>query len=81
MPVFEYKCSECNEKFEKLHKSSSQKDDISCPKCNSTNNKKLFSSFSAAVSGSTLSNDSCTAGSCQITPAYGRCASGMCGLN
>lgn len=83
MPVFEYKCSDCNSKFEVLHKSSVKPEEVSCPNCNSNNNKKLFSSFSASVSGSSsFSSDSCSTGTCGTTPSYGGgCASGMCGLN
>lgn len=81
MPVFEYKCSDCNEKFEVLYKSSVHKEEITCPKCNSTKNKKLYSAFSASVVGSSVSNDSCTTGSCGVPSSYDGCASGMCGLN
>ncbi len=82
MPVFEYKCSDCSSKFEVLHKSSVKQEDVTCPACNSANNKKLFSSFSASVTGSdSYSGDSCSTGSCGTVPSYGGCASGMCGLN
>jgi len=82
MPVFEYKCSDCNSKFEVLHKSSVNQEEVNCPKCKSLNSKKLFSSFSASVSGaSSYSGDSCSTGNCGTTPSYGGCASGMCGLN
>jgi putative FmdB family regulatory protein len=52
MPIFEYRCAECNEKFEVLHKSSVKVGEVSCPKCNSTKNKKLLSAFSSAADGS-----------------------------
>lgn len=82
MPVFEYKCHDCNSKFELLHKSSTEKEVITCPSCNSVNNKKLFSSFSASVTGgSSYNTESCSTGSCGTVPSYGGCASGMCGLN
>jgi len=81
MPIFEYKCEECNSKFELLHKSSANNEEITCPSCSSVNNKKLFSAFSASVSGSSSYGDSCSTGSCGTMPSYGGCASGMCGLN
>jgi putative FmdB family regulatory protein len=43
MPIFEYKCNECSEDFEKLVFGSSP--DVSCPKCNSKNVNKKFSLF------------------------------------
>ncbi|MBS4033356.1 MAG: zinc ribbon domain-containing protein [Ignavibacterium sp.] len=81
MPIFEYKCEECNSKFELLHKSSANNEEITCPFCKSVNNKKLFSAFSASVTGNSSYGDSCSTGSCGTVPSYGGCASGMCGLN
>ena len=81
MPIFEYKCSNCNSKFDVLHKSSTSKEEIICPECKSSKSEKLFSSFSASVNGSTsYSGSSCADGSCDV-PSTGGCASGMCGLN
>lgn len=80
MPVFEYKCSDCSNKFEIYHKSSASQEKVICPKCGSENAKKLFSSFSASgFESSGQSYDSCESGSCGIPS--GGCASGMCGLN
>ena len=81
MPVFEYKCKQCNSKFEVLHKSSVNQEEVTCPKCNSKENKKLLSSFSA-TGFSTSSSSGCESGNCGIEPSYGvGCSSGMCGLN
>lgn len=55
MPVFEYRCADCNNKFEVFHKSTNHQDEVVCPSCNSSNNKKLLSSFSASFEGSTSS--------------------------
>jgi putative FmdB family regulatory protein len=79
MPIYEYQCNECNSKYEVLVRTSSDDDEkVSCPKCNSTKNKKLFSTFSASVSSS--GDYGCSDGSCGI-PSGGGCSSGMCGLN
>jgi len=80
MPIFEYQCKDCNAKYDVLHKSSVNIEEVTCPKCNSKNNKKLLSSFSASMGSSSDSGDSCSSGSCGI-PSTGGCASGMCGLN
>lgn len=83
MPMYEYKCSDCDTKFEVLHKSTLNKEEVTCPKCNSVKNNKLFSAFSASVNSSSYSSgDSCSSGSCSPAPSFGGgCASGMCGLN
>jgi len=80
MPVFEYKCSDCNTKFELLHKSKSTDESITCPKCKSTNTNKLFSSFSASVNSGT-SYSPCSSGNCEVDYSSSPCANGMCGLN
>jgi putative FmdB family regulatory protein len=47
MPIFEYKCDECDEEFEKLVMGSNP--EIECPKCGSKKVTKKFSLF--GVSG------------------------------
>ncbi len=84
MPLYEYKCLKCNNKFEVLHKSSDNMANVTCPECHSSNSKKLFSTFSAAVSsGSDFSAGSCASGNCSIPEGNysGGCSSGLCGLN
>lgn len=78
MPLFEYKCAKCSKRFEILHKSVSNIEEVECPECHSKEIKKLLSSFSAAgfsSSGSDYSSsDNCDNGSCG-------CSSGYCGMN
>jgi putative FmdB family regulatory protein len=81
MPVFEYKCSDCNKKYDVYHKSSVNNEEVECPSCHSKNFKKLFSSFSASVSSESFSYNDCSSGNCGVAPSPGGCASGMCGLN
>ena len=82
MPVFEHRCQACNEKFEVLHKSSTKIDDVTCPKCQSKENKKLLSSFAASVSSGSSYDGGCSTGTCGTNyNSGGGCASGMCGLN
>lgn len=82
MPIFEYKCNNCGKKFEIFHKSFNKLEEIKCPDCQSKNYKKLFSSFSASVNNSSISDNSsiCSANSCDFSN-LGSCSSGMCGLN
>lgn len=78
MPVYEYHCTNCNKKFEIYHKSTHSNEEVVCPECNSKENKRLFSTFSASFNGS--SGSSSFSDSSDSAPAGG-CASGMCGLN
>jgi len=77
MPVYEYRCKNCNQKYEIFYKGKEDKEKIVCPKCSSRKNKKLLSGFSAGNSNSF--ENPCSSGSCGI--AAGGCASGICGLN
>ncbi|MGB5849920.1 MAG: zinc ribbon domain-containing protein [Ignavibacteriaceae bacterium] len=81
MPIFEYKCSECESKFEILTKNNNDHK-VSCPDCNSSKIKKLFSTFSASTGSVSYSDNGCATGNCNVdVPGVSGCASGMCGLN
>lgn len=81
MPIFEYKCNDCNTKFEVFHKVKENKDEIICPNCNSKNYIKLISTFSSFGSDSNSDFDSpCSSGTCG-TQFNGGCTGGVCGLN
>ena len=82
MPIFEYKCKDCNTTFELLTKSNNSSEEIICPECNSANSKKLFSAFSTSAATQSFSGESCASGNCNIdNSGMGGCANGMCGLN
>jgi putative FmdB family regulatory protein len=49
MPVFEYKCTSCGNKYEIYHPVKENKEDIVCPECKSNKSEKLFSTFSASI--------------------------------
>jgi putative FmdB family regulatory protein len=46
MPTYEYKCLDCQEKFEIFYKRSSDEHDVKCTKCNSEKIIKLISKTS-----------------------------------
>ena len=52
MPLYEYKCKECEEKFEALVSFKDADSGIKCPRCGSEKTNRLLSVFSAAVGGS-----------------------------
>ncbi|MFZ1729210.1 MAG: zinc ribbon domain-containing protein [Bacteroidota bacterium] len=79
MPIFEYKCTDCEEVYDVLHKGAENPDIVQCPSCESHSYVKKFSSFSASTSGGASSASSCESGNCGV-PSYSPCANGMCGL-
>ena len=70
MPIYEYQCAQCGQKFEVRQAMGEDGSSLSCPKCHAQNLKKLFSSFFSP--GSSTSESLGT--SCPT------CNSGVCGL-
>jgi len=56
MPIFEYSCTECSCRFEKLQKSGTELKPV-CPECGSWETNKEFSTFSSV--GSSTSGAGC----------------------
>jgi putative FmdB family regulatory protein len=52
MPIYEYRCNECGEEFEKFLRSMSASKDLCCPKCGSRSVAKAISLFGTAHSSS-----------------------------
>ncbi|MBN2144042.1 MAG: zinc ribbon domain-containing protein [Candidatus Aureabacteria bacterium] len=66
MPVYSYRCKDCNEPFELLVGVTSEKTEFQCHKCKSTRIEKMISGFSIG-GGSDKRNDSepgCPTGTC-----------------
>ncbi|MGQ9492861.1 MAG: FmdB family zinc ribbon protein [Anaerolineae bacterium] len=51
MPIYEYRCTQCGEKFDKWLRSMSAAENICCPRCGSQRVEKVISLF--GKSGST----------------------------
>ncbi len=63
MPMFEYRCESCGERFEKLVRSSSSEQSVVCPSCGGTDTRKQFSTFaSVGVKSTASSAASCAPG-------------------
>jgi putative FmdB family regulatory protein len=46
MPIYEYECNECGNRFERFVRSTD--DEIACEKCGSTELQRLLSAFSTS---------------------------------
>ncbi len=49
MPIYEFKCLECNATFEKLFFNSDEKIDLSCPECKSQSFERVVSESNYAM--------------------------------
>ena len=72
MPIYEYQCLQCGERFEVRQSMGEDGSGLSCPKCNAQNPKRLFSSFfspgSSAFGPSEMSCPTCSTGTCGLPP-------------
>lgn len=73
MPIYEYKCEDCETVFEKLQRKDER---VICPSCSGTSSKKLFSVF---AKGSSSELPSCEGSVPTCAPS--RCGTGACGMN
>jgi len=60
MPIYEFECDQCGEKFELLLGLRHDPKDVRCPKCRSQGARRLMSGFSSAGGSSTGSGCSST---------------------
>lgn len=63
MPIYEYKCRECGDKFEKLVRTSTAEKDVRCPACDSQIVQRQVSVCGVIGGGSDFS-PAPSAGSC-----------------
>ncbi len=78
MPIYEYACDDCGNKFEKLVRGTTT--GIACPQCGQDHLTPQYSTFAARSGDSSVKSQaaaSCGAEAC----GTGMCGSGMCGMN
>jgi putative FmdB family regulatory protein len=69
MPIYEYRCEDCETAFEKLVRAF--REEVACPRCGSTELERLLSTFAMSGTGSAGTGPSAFGG--------GACSSGGCG--
>jgi putative FmdB family regulatory protein len=52
MPIYEYECTKCGERFELRRSIGDDDSDLRCPKCEAEHPRKVFSLFATGSSGS-----------------------------
>jgi putative FmdB family regulatory protein len=52
MPIYEYRCPECDHQFEQLRRMSEADEKAACPKCRSEKPTRQLSCFCAATTSS-----------------------------
>lgn len=67
MPLYEYRCQECDHRFEVLQRIGEGAEGIVCPSCDAEAVSKQYSTF-AASSGGAAEAAAPAAGCCRGTP-------------
>jgi len=73
MPIFEYLCEDCGNKFEKLVRNGAN--GVHCPSCGQEHLKQQFSTFAARANGASHAQTempSCPSGVCRTPDLCGR---------
>ena len=65
MPIYEYRCQDCCEKFDKLVRRSTDQTELTCPNCGGKQATKLPSLFATSGFSTTPNFTSSSADSCQ----------------
>lgn len=67
MPIYEYQCKDCGEKFDKLVRNMNDVPKVACPKCGSAQTARALSVFAVASEGASKSS------AAPDMPMCGRC--------
>ncbi|MBT4512055.1 MAG: zinc ribbon domain-containing protein [Chloroflexi bacterium] len=62
MPIYEYECGECGEKFELMRSFSSDDSELKCQKCGADNPRRTISLFASGNSSTESFTPSPTGG-------------------
>ncbi len=59
MPIYEYRCKHCEERFEQLVPMRTEHPPVTCPHCGTQEVRKLLSTFASVESNRTSSQSNC----------------------
>ncbi|HEX2097463.1 MAG TPA: zinc ribbon domain-containing protein [Rubrobacteraceae bacterium] len=79
MALYEYKCSDCEERFELMRSMSAADEPAECPECGGAESRRMISNFASITPGaSALSSSSATVPMRKVG-GHGCCGGGCCG--
>lgn len=73
MPLYEYRCADCETRFDALRSMADADTPIACPQCGSENTGRLISLFSAVGSGGVIAGAGSSCGSCAPSASCATC--------
>ncbi len=79
MALYEYKCSDCEERFELMRSISVADEPTECPECGGTESRRLISNFASITPGASAASSSSTATiPMRKVGGHGGCCGGGC---
>lgn len=78
MPLYEYRCRECGDRFEVLQRMGDGADGLTCRGCGAGALEKQFSTFATAAASGAAAAETCGAMDCG---AGACCGGGACGFD
>ena len=76
MALYEYKCADCEDRFDLMRSMSAADDPAECPECGSSESRRLISNFASITPGASALN---TNPMMDARIASGNAAGGCCG--
>ena len=80
MALYEYKCADCEERFDLMRPMSAADDVAECPECGSEDSRRVISNFASIIPGaSSLSTNPVMDARMASGAGGGGCCGGGCG--
>ncbi len=80
MALYEYKCFDCEERFELMRPMSKADEPAKCPECGGTESRRMISNFASITPGaSALSTNPVMDARIASGGGHGCCGGGCCG--
>ena len=79
MALYEYKCAECEERFDLMRPMAAADEPADCPECGSVESRRVISHFSSITPGASALNTNPMMDARIARGAGGGCCGGGCG--
>ncbi len=81
MALYEYKCAECEERFDLMRSMSAADEPAECPECGGSESRRLISNFASVTPGDSAmsTNPMMNARMAKAGGGGGCCGGGCCG--
>ncbi len=78
MALYEYKCAECEERFDLMRSMSAANESAECPECGSSESRRLISNFASVTPGASAMSTNPMMNARMAGGGGGGCCGGGC---